>query len=295
MEEDNLIITELNKNEIQRIEDWISPNALLKINDSNVHIIAAIENDSLQSVMVVQTDEVVMNIIDIYTHEENRREHLAGTMLLEFVDYYSEMTDYSLRYVVAEFDESNVVAASFYQALGFDIIKDETAKKMVYTLQNISESEALNKKCSLSQEFTLLRYSELDNIRRKSMYHQIEQAGGRLVDLFSENADDSLSYSLWAGDTLISMAELIINNHEIILGQFFIVQNNIKPVMFMLQTMMNELKNKYSEDTPFLVYITEEASGRLLTSILGSDGKPEYLMRAVLSTEYIEDDGGLIE
>ena len=171
MEEDNLIITELNKNEIQRIEDWISPNALLKINDSNVHIIAAIENDSLQSVMVAQTDEVVMNIIDIYTHEENRREHLAGTMLLEFVDYYSEMTDYSLRYVVAEFDESNVVAASFYQALGFDIIKDETAKKMVYTLQNISECEALNKKCSLSQEFTLLRYSELDNIRRKSMYH----------------------------------------------------------------------------------------------------------------------------
>lgn len=295
MEEDNLIITELNKNEIQSIEDWISPNALLKINDSNVHIIAAIENDSLQSVMVAQTDEVVMNIIDIYTHEENRREHLAGTMLLEFVDYYSEMTDYALRYVVAEFDESNVVAASFYQALGFDIIKDETAKKMVYTLQNISESEALNKKCSLSQEFTLLRYSELDNIRRKSMYHQIEQAGGRLIDLFSENADDSLSYSLWAGDTLISMAELIINNHEIILGQFFIVQNNIKPVMFMLQTMMNELKNKYSEDTPFLVYITEEASGRLLTSILGSDGKPEYLMRAVLSTEYIEDDGGLIE
>ena len=295
MEEDNLIITELNKNEIQRIEDWISPNALLKINDSNVHIIAAIENDSLQSVMVAQTDEVVMNIIDIYTHEENRREHLAGTMLLEFVDYYSEMTDYSLRYVVAEFDESNVVAASFYQALGFDIIKDETAKKMVYTLQNISESEALNKKCSLSQEFTLLRYSELDNIRRKSMYHQIEQAGGRLIDLFSENADDSLSYSLWAGDTLISMAELIINNHEIILGQFFIVQNNIKPVMFMLQTMMSELKNKYSEDTPFWVYITEEASGRLLTSILGSDGKPEYLMRAVLSTEYIEDDGGLIE
>lgn len=295
MEEDNLIITELNKNEIQRIEDWISPNALLKINDSNVHIIAAIENDSLQSVMVAQTDEVVMNIIDIYTHEENRREHLAGTMLLEFVDYYSEMTDYALRYVVAEFDESNVVAASFYQALGFDIIKDETAKKMVYTLQNISESEALNKKCLLSQEFTLLRYSEIDNIRRKSMYHQIEQAGGRLVDLFSENADDSLSYSLWAGDTLISMAELIINNHEIILGQFFIVQNNIKPVMFMLQTMMNELKNKYSEDTPFLVYITEEASGRLLTSILGSDGKPEYLMRAVLSTEYIEDDGGLIE
>lgn len=295
MEEDNLIITELNKNEIQRIEDWISPNALLKINDSNVHIIAAIENDSLQSVMVVQTDEVVMNIIDIYTHEENRREHLAGTMLLEFVDYYSEMTDYALRYVVAEFDESNVVAASFYQALGFDIIKDETAKKMVYTLQNISECEALNKKCSLSQEFTLLRYSELDNIRRKSMYHQIEQAGGRLIDLFSENADDSLSYSLWAGDTLISMAELIINNHEIILGQFFIVQNNIKPVMFMLQTMMSELKNKYSEDTPFLVYITEETSGRLLTNILGNNGKPEYLMRAVLSMEYIEDDGGLIE
>ena len=295
--EDNLVITEINKNEVGRIAEWISPAALLRVANPDVHIIVAVENDSLVAVMVAESTESVLNIIDIYTHEENRRAHIAGTMLLEFVDYYDEMTDYSLRYVQAEFDENNHVAAAFYKALGFDIVRDETAKKVTYTLQTISDSEVLNKTYTLPPKFVLLNYKELDNIRRKAMYRQIEQSGGIPVDLFSDNADDLLSYSLWKDDKIVSIAEILINDNEIILGQFFVVQNDINPVMYMLKTMLGLLKDIYSPDTPFSIYITQDASARLLTGMLGNGYKSEYLMRAVLNLEEYDADnmgGGLI-
>ncbi len=297
MTEDNLVITEINKNEVGRIAEWISPAALLRIANPDVHIIVAVENDSLVAIMVAEATESVLNIIDIYTHEENRRAHIAGTMLLEFVDYYDEMTDYSLRYVQAEFDENNHVAVAFYKALGFEIVRDETAKKVTYTLQTVSDREVLNKKHTLPSEFVLLNYKELDNIRRKAMYQQIEQSGGILVDIFSDNADDSLSYSLWKDDKIISIAEIIINENEIILGQFFVVQNDIKPVMYMLNRILNILKDTYSPDTLFSIYITQDTSARLLTGILGTDYNSEFLMRAVLNLEEDDadnSDGGLI-
>ena len=292
MEDSELIITEFDKRHVEGISGWISAAAMERVSEPNVHIVVAQDEDKLESVMVVECNEYMLNIIDIYTYEESRRNHIAGTLILEFIDYYNELTDYSLKYVKAEFNESNYVAEAFYGALGFDIEKDESAEKIIYTLKAVNDSIVLNKNHSMQSGYTLLSYKELDNVRRKLMYQQIKQAGGILVNSLGKFADEEFSYSIWDGDKLISVAEIIIEEDEIILGQIFIVRNSISSVLYMLKTMAGLLLKKFSVDTNFSIYLVKPSAKRLLTSALGDDYRSECLMRAVLNLEEFEDKNG---
>lgn len=282
---EELIIAELSEQDFDKIPGWLHKDVIERMKYEALNVIVAIENDTIVSMLVVQTDSELgtVEIVDIYTEESRRRTHIAGTLLFEFIDEYNEMIDYTLNYVKAEFNEGNEDVSAFFEALGFTLIKDTSAVKSIYSLEDVKNSTIINESKGISSKFQLYSMQEIDGIRYRNMINQIALAGGNYIESFGEKMDKSLSYSLWNKDELIALVEIIDEEEQgIILGQFFMLKND-NSIFGVLNIIANKLLEKYSLDTPFITYITQESSGKLIKRILGENCKSECLVTAVLN------------
>lgn len=285
MSDKELLIVDVNADSLDGISNIIPEQIAAQIKNNEAYAFAAIEDDATVGVMSMEFDEAnaVLNILDIYTVEDNRRNGIAGTLLLETIDNINEQMDYSLNYAMAAFEERNTDAMAFFTALGFETVTEMNSFKTTYTLENIRKSLLMEKQYKLDSEYHMLAFEDIDNIRYRAIRHTIAKSGGYYDMDFAVDMDKSLSTTLWRGDELIGLAEIIIEKDgSICLGQFFAVKSDTA-VLAMLQSIALRLMEKYSADTEFSVYITAESSGRFLSKLLGDSGKKECLVKAVLN------------
>lgn len=266
-------------------EEFISTSAVEMMNEGLCNSYVALDGDRLVGSLSVFYDEDtgLMEIINVYTVEDMRRNSIAFDMIDYAGAEIMEQNDYYLRGILASFEGSNEEAYGFFEALGFELIPDENSSKLTYTLNAIKNSYLMEKKYNVPDKYTLIRYSELDNIKRRTLISKVEELNGIYDMNFANDLNEELSISIWEGEEPVGTVEMICEeNGELSLGQFFVVKMDTV-ILAVLQIIAEELFEKYSGDTKLSAYIISESSRNLITKLLGDDCEKVNLINAELN------------
>ena len=285
MTKEDIMIASINSKDLHIVENIVPKRMIEMAKNYEAYIVAGIENDNIVGTMClsVNDDAGYIEILDIFVVENKRRQGVATFMIANVVEDLNEQMDYTLEGIVTKFTESNELAMKFFEGLGFIFNKNEESNKMIYTLGEIKKSYLMEKEYKISSEYTLIRYKDMDNLKKRQMISAIEKSNGNYDMNFAIDLDEELSMSVWKNDELVGTVEIILEkNGEISLGQLFVTKMNTV-VIAVLQKIANELFEKYSDDTLFSAYIISESSKNLLTKLLGESKNKQNLIIAELS------------
>ena len=285
MTKEDIMIAIINSKDLHIVENIVPKRMIEMAKNYEAYIVAGIENDNIVGTMClsVNDDAGYIEILDIFVVENKRRQGVATFMIANVVEDLNEQMDYTLEGIVTKFTESNELAMKFFEGLGFIFNKNEESNKMIYTLGEIKKSYLMEKEYKISSEYTLIRYKDMDNLKKRQMISAIEKSNGNYDMNFAIDLDEELSMSVWKNDELVGTVEIILEkNGEISLGQLFVTKMNTV-VIAVLQKIANELFEKYSDDTLFSAYIISESSKNLLTKLLGESKNKQNLIIAELS------------
>lgn len=285
MNRENLIVASVETPDFYKIENVVAKQYLEMAKNNECQIVAGVENDNIVGTMCLKINEDAgyFEILDIYVIEEKRRQSVATYMIADVVEDLSEQMDYMLEGVVAKFIETNETAVKFFEGLGFVLYKNEDYNKLVYTLEEIKKSYLMEKEYTIPSEYTLIRYKDMDNLKKRQMVSVIEKNDGNYDMNFAMDLDVDLSISVWKDDEFVGTVEIILEeNGTISLGQMFIVKMSTVMIA-VLQKIANELFERYSGDTEFSTYIISESSKSLLIKLLGESNNKQNILIAELS------------
>ena len=285
MTKEDIMIASINSKDLHIVENIVPKRMIEMAKNYEAYIVAGIENDNIVGTMClsVNDDAGYIEILDIFVVENKRRQGVATFMIANVVEDLNEQMDYTLEGIVTKFTESNELAMKFFEGLGFIFNKNEESNKMIYTLGEIKKSYLMEKEYKISSEYTLIRYKDMDNLKKRQMISAIEKSNGNYDMNFAIDLDEELSMSVWKNDELVGTVEIILEkNGEISLGQLFVTKMNTV-VIAVLQKIANELFEKYSDDTLFSAYIISESSKNLLTKLLCESKNKQNLIIAELS------------
>ena len=290
---DSISIIDITQENFNDYEEYIPSHVVEFMNEDLVYTYVALVDDKFAGVLSVFYDEYnsLLEIIDIYTIEDMRRNNIAFKMIEQVGMQIMEETDYSLRGIVASFSEANEEAKGFFEAIDFELISDENTSTFVYTLEDIKNSYLMENRYSLSDNYDLIRYKDMDNIKKKTLIKKIIENSGLYDMNFAEDLSEEYSISIWDGEEPVGTVEIICeDNGELSLGQFFVVKMDTA-ILGVMQKIVEELLEKYSLDTKFSVYIISESSRKLITKLLGDKCKKINTIEAVLNLVENEDAG----
>ena len=139
---DDLEVVDLEIEYLSKVEKIIPSNIIKRIKDETAHALVALEGNDVAGIIsiYVDYDTNLLEILDIYTLPDKRRTHVAQTLLKETIEAVNKFMDYSLKGIVARFSDDNTNVLSFFEDLGFDIVKEADANMITYKLGNLKNS-----------------------------------------------------------------------------------------------------------------------------------------------------------
>lgn len=290
---DGLKVIDITSENFEQYEEYIPAYVVELMNEDLAYSYVALVEDKFAGVLSVFFDEYtgILEIIDVYVVEDMRRKNIAFDMIEYVGMQIMEAYDYSVRAMVASFSEANEEAKEFFEAVDFELIPNENSSTFVYTLKDLKESYLMKNKYSIPERYDLIRYKDMDNIKRKSLVAKIIEHNGIYDMNFAEDLNEEFSISVWDGDEPVGTVEVICEeNGELALGQFFVVKMDTA-ILGVLQMIVEELLEKYPIDTKFSAYIVSESSRNLITKLLGDNCQKINMIEAVLNLVENYDDG----
>lgn len=290
---EGLKIIDVTSENFSEYEECIPSYVVELMNEDLAHTYVGLVEDKFASVLSVFFDEYsgILEIIDVYVVEDMRRKSIAFDMMEYVGMQIMEAYDYSVRAIVASFSESNEEAKGFFEGVDFELVPNENSSTFVYTLKDLKDSYLMENKYSIPEKYDLIRYKDMDNIKRKSLIAKIIEHNGIYDMNFADDLSEEFSISVWSGDEPVGTVEVICEeNGELALGQFFVVKMDTA-ILGVLQMIVEELLEKYSPDTKFSAYIVSESSKNLIEKLLGDNCQKINMIEAVLNLVENFDDG----